>query len=211
MPDAVGADRAWALPGSPRDRVIRILKVALPIGAALLLVTLVLLPLTSDREFSFVLAKDRVDEASERMRVDAATYRGETNDGRPFELTAGSAIQRTSDTPEVELRRLSARIDGRDGRSIVSAPSGRYDMRTDRLRIAGPVRVDGASGYGLEGEAVDVDIRARTVRSDNPVTGDLPIGTFAAGRMQADVGGRVVVLEGGARLRITPGTARGRG
>jgi lipopolysaccharide export system protein LptC len=40
------------------------------------------------------------------------------------------------------------------------------------------------------------------------VTGQLALGTFSAGRMRADLDGRVVVLDGGARLKITPGTVR---
>jgi lipopolysaccharide export system protein LptC len=40
------------------------------------------------------------------------------------------------------------------------------------------------------------------------VTGQVRLGDFAATRMRADLVNRVVVLDGGVRLKITPGTVR---
>jgi lipopolysaccharide export system protein LptC len=38
----------------------------------------------------------------------------------------------------------------------------------------------------------------------------MPLGTFSAARMRADLNARTVRLEGRARLRITQGSVRGR-
>jgi lipopolysaccharide export system protein LptC len=191
-----------ALPGSSRDTIFGVLKWLLPAAAVLVLATIVILPLSKVQEFSFLLAKDKVAMAKERLRLDNAVYRGETARGEPFVISAAGAVQRSSAVPIVELRRLSARLQMADGPATVVAPAGRYFMETDRLQITGPVEMRSANGYSLDSATVDIDLNSRAVLTEAPVTGTLPIGTFRARRMRADIQGRRVVLEGGVHLRI---------
>ncbi|NJL18577.1 MAG: hypothetical protein HC938_16890 [Nitrospira sp.] len=74
-----------------------------------LLALLVVAPFQPDQEMSFVLAKDEVNLARERMRLTEALYRGEDSRGRPFVLRGGSAVQKTSAEPVIRLSDLSAR------------------------------------------------------------------------------------------------------
>jgi len=66
----------------------------------------------------------------------------------------------------------------------------------------GPVKLTSDAGYTVDTGTVDVNLDARTVMSREAVSGQLPIGSFSADRLSADVHGRVVVLEGRAHLRI---------
>ena len=93
--------RAWAAAGSNHDRLIAVLRILLPMAVGVLAAFLALAPLTVGRDISFVLSKDRVDVARERMRVTRATYSGDDRKGQPFELEAASAVAapRTSSTP----------------------------------------------------------------------------------------------------------------
>lgn len=202
------ARHAAALPGSARDRFVGVLKVALPVAAASLLAVIVIAPLTSVQEFSFLLSKDRVAMSRERLRVDNAVYRGETAKGQPFVIRAGGAVQRTSAVPVVELRALAADLKMTEGPARVTAPSGRYDMDKDTLLVAGPVRLDSEAGYTIDSEAVLISLIDRTVATDRPVSGTLPLGSFRANRLRADILGRQLVLDRGAHLRILPGRAR---
>ena len=90
--------RAWrqrvAAPGGRQDRVVRIARVALPMAAGVLVALLAMAPLTSGRDVSFLLDKNKVDVAPERMRAEAAEYRGQDDAGRPFSVSAQSAVQR---------------------------------------------------------------------------------------------------------------------
>ena len=81
-----------ALPGSGHDRLMGVLKLALPAAAVIVLLTIIIWPLTKVQEFSFLLAKDKVAMATERLRLDAAVYRGETARGEAFVISAGSAV-----------------------------------------------------------------------------------------------------------------------
>ncbi len=198
----------WAATGSSHDRVIAILRLVLPAAIVVLVVLLALAPLTVGRDISFVLSKDRVDVARERMQVTAATYRGQDSKGQPFTLNARSAVQTSSRDPVVRLKTLSAQIQLKDGPARVDAGEGRYDMDKEKVAIVGPVKFESADGYRLETRDVDIDLKSRTAESNGPVTGRMTRGTFSADRLTADLNQRVVVLEGRARLRIVQGQAR---
>ncbi len=189
-----------ALPGSRHDRVVGVLKWLLPLLAVAVLATIVVVPLSKAREFSFLLAKDNVAQARERLRLDSAVYRGETTRGEAFTIVAMNAVQRSSAVPVVELTSLSARIALKDGPATVVAPSGRYFLDEDRLQVAGPVKLESTAGYSVDSASVDIDLASRKVTSKAPVTGTLPLGTFRAGRFAGDIQGQRLVLDGGVHL-----------
>ena len=148
--EASALRRNAAPPGGAWDRLVATLKLALPAGAVAVLAASLIWPLTGPREFSFILSKDRVAEARERLRMDRAVYRGEDSRGQPFTITAASAVQKTSDTPIVELRDISAELRTADGPARADADVGRYDLEQESIDIVGPVKLQSASGYRLD-------------------------------------------------------------
>jgi lipopolysaccharide export system protein LptC len=201
--------RAWAAAGSSHDRLIALLRVALPVAVCVLAAFLALAPLTVGRDISFVLSKDRVEVSKERMRVSQATYRGEDSRGEPFRLDADSGVQQTSRDPILRLSGLRAELGQRRGPTRIIAQKGRYDLDSQRLAIDGPTQVDGADGFRLATADVLVDLNQRAMVSRRPVTGTMSLGTFAADRLLARFDSGVVTLDGGARLHIVQGRARG--
>ncbi len=184
--------------------------VVLPMLIGALAAVLVIAPLTKRSEISFMLNKDKVGMASERMKVSEALYRGEDNKGRPFSLHAGGATQKTSKVPVVEMQNLSARIVLDDGPAVLRTPSASYDMNRETVRVPGALLFESADGYRMTTRGVRVDLKSRTMASDTPVEGRMPLGTFRGDRMRADLNTKTVVLEGHARLHIVQGAARGR-
>ena len=199
---ALTARQRAALPGSHRDTLFGLLKRLLPVLAIVVLATIIIWPLAKVQEFSFLLDKGKVAVAPERLRVDNAVYRGETARGEAFNISAEGAVQRSSAVPIVELKQLTARLAMADGPATVVAPAGRYFLETDKLQINGPVRLESAAGYCLDSATVDIDLNSRKVSTEAPVKGELPIGRFSAGRMNGDIQGRSMVLDGGVHLRI---------
>lgn len=202
--------QVWARPGGSHDRLIRRLGVLLPSAIGALAAWLVIAPLAMRSEVSFVLAKDKVEVAKERMRVAEAVYRGQDARGRPFSLHAGSAVQATSRIPIVRLADLSARLAMADGPAVLRAPRAGYDMDAKMVRVDGPLLFESADGYRLATRDVNVDLEARTLAGQSRIDGRMPLGTFSGDRMHADLESRTVVLEGNARLHIVQGAARGR-
>lgn len=168
----------------------------------------VVLPLYAGGDVSFLLDKNKVEVAKERLRVQSATYRGEDDRGQAFALSAGSAVQKSSAEPIVKLEQLSARIGLRDGPASIVADYGHYDMDKQQVAIDGPVRVDSSGGYRLETQNSTVDLKTKTLKSGGAVTGTVPQGTFSADQMSADLEGHVVTLDGNARLRFVPRRTR---
>lgn len=192
----------WAAPGSQHDRMIGVLKAALPIIVGVLAAVLATAPFTHDQEVSFVLDKKKVDVASERMKVVEALYRGEDAKGQPFSLRAGSAVQKSSREPIVQLRDLEARLQINGKASVMAAQKGTYDIETERVGIVGPLQFQAEDGYRFTTRDVSIDLNSRKLASRGRVDGRMPIGTFGADNLRADLAQRTVTLQGRARLHI---------
>ena len=117
-------------------------------------------------------------------------------------------MQANSSDPVVKLRDLSAGITLKEGPAMLKADAGRYDMDRDIVMIDGPLSFNTADGYKLDTRDVAVGLKTRRLASGGPVTGQMPLGSFSAGRISADLDARSVVLDGRARLHIIQGRAR---
>ncbi|AMK17135.1 MULTISPECIES: LPS export ABC transporter periplasmic protein LptC [Sphingobium] len=203
------ARRHWAQPGGRHDRLVARLKNWLPVSVGVLAALLVTAPFTGGDKVSFVLDKNKVEVAKERMRVSEALYRGEDGKGQPFSLRAGSAVQKSSREPIVDLNDMSARILLREGPAVLTARQGRYDMDSERVAVDGPVQFEAAGGYRLTTRDVGIDLKTRRMRSDGRVDGRIPIGTFSGDHLEADLNARTVTLNGRASLRIEQNAIKG--
>ena len=202
------ARQVWAAPGSRHDRLITVARLVLPGAIGVLAAFLVTAPLTAGGDVSFVLDKNKVQVARERLKIQAANYRGQDTRGRSFSLAAQSAVQRSSAEPIVQLNRLAAAIRMPDGPATLEADTGRYDMNSEQVALDGPLHFRGPNGYDLQTRAATLDLRQRTLKSGGAVTGRVPQGTFSANSMRADLTERTVTLQGDARLRIVPRRTR---
>lgn len=194
----------WAQPGGRHDRIIAIANRALPVSIGVLFAFLVMAPLTMGGDASFVLDKNRVEVAKERMKLQQARYRGTDAKGQPFELDAGSALQKSSAEPVVRIADMAAAIRLSDGPATLTAPTARYDMDTERVDVNGPIKVRGPDDYTLDTSNAVVDLKSRQLQSTGEATGTVRQGTFRGDRMRADLEARTVTLDGNARLRFNP-------
>lgn len=200
--------RAFATPGGFHDRLIGFLVKALPAAIGVIAAVMILTPLFQRGEISFLLDRNKVAVTDERIAVSEAMYRGEDNQGRPFSLTAGSAVQASPRIPEVQMNNLVAKMLLSDGPAQITALSGNYNYNTSQVTVPGAVNFAAADGYRMVTKDVGIDLKSRRVAGSGGVEGAVPTGTFAADRIMADLGERTVTLQGNARLRMTPGKLR---
>ena len=191
----------WALPSGRHDRLIRLLRVGLPSTIGLLVAILAFSPFTGTQELSFVLNKDEVNLSRERMRLIEALYRGEDSKGRPFSLRAGSAVQKTSAEPVLEMTSLTARILLNDGPASILAQRGSYNLNRETMRVNGPLAVN-SPDYNMVASNVELSLKTKSMQSFGAVSGRTKVGTFRADRLKANLETRVVRLDGGVHLRI---------
>lgn len=196
--------RRWAAPGSSHDRIVAVSRFSLPVLIGVLSAFMVFMPLQGGGDVSFLLDKNKVEVASERLRIQSAMYRGADRLGRPFSISADSAVQKSSAEPVVQLSGLAAQIELADGPAVLRAGHGRYDLRREEVEIDSDVRFTAADGYKLTASSAVIDLKSRELRSDQRVNGTLPQGVFSADRMSADLDRRIVRLDGNTHLRIAP-------
>jgi lipopolysaccharide export system protein LptC len=110
--------------------------------------------------------------------------------------------------PIVDINGMFAQIALAQGPLMIAATQGQYDLDTQKVVIAGPVRVAGPDDYRLATSDVTVDMKTRQLASGGPVSGHMRLGQFQAGQLRADLGSRTVVLDNGARLKIVQGAVR---
>jgi lipopolysaccharide export system protein LptC len=212
MPEGAKSQRAssqrWALPGSAHDRLIKWTRIALPAAAGVLLAILALAPLDKKGDVSFILDKKKVQSAPERMRVEEARYTGTDDKGQQFSMTAGRAVQPSSNTPLVDINGMYAVLSMQQGPLLLTADQGRYNLDTQQVDVVGPINARGADGWQLKTEDVTVDLKQRQLASHGPAEGQMRLGQFRANQIRADLGTHTVVLDGGARLKIVQGAVR---
>jgi len=198
----------WAEPGGTHDRMVQFLARALPMGVGVIAALMVVTPLGPRGEVSFLLDRDKVAIIKERLRVDNALYRGEDKDGRPFSLTAGEAVQRSSSEGIVRMSDIVARLLLDDGPARLVAKAGQYDIDKEKVTVIGPMTVAAADGYHMVARDVSVDLATKTLVGAGGVDGEIPAGTFRADRLTVDLSARTITLSGNARLRMAPGKLR---
>lgn len=197
-----------AAPGSALDRIVRVLAVGLPALVGVVAAMMLITPLSPRGEISFLLDRNKVAIAEDRLRVDNAMYRGQDSHGRPFSLVAGEAVQQSNNVPIVELEDMTARIVLSEGPAVLTAPRGSYDIEEEQVGIPGMVRFNAADGYEFVARNVTIDLPSRTMAGEGQVSGAIPAGTFSADAMHANLQERVFSLDGHARLRMVPGRLR---
>lgn len=200
--------RHWAAPGGSHDRTVRLLARWLPGAVGVVAALMIVGPLFPRGEISFLLDRTKVAAVQERLRVADAMYRGEDSQGRPFTLTAGSAVQVSAAQPVVTMQNLVARIKLADGPAELAAMAGVYDYSKETVDVTGPVTFTTESGYRMTTQNIAIDLKRRIATGGGGVTGAIPAGTFSADRIIADLGERSVTLDGHARLLMQPGKLR---
>ncbi|AWW73376.1 LPS export ABC transporter periplasmic protein LptC [Erythrobacter sp. KY5] len=198
----------FAAPGGNHDRLVAFLARALPLGVGVLAALMIITPLSPRGEVSFLLDRNAVSVIDERLSVDNAMYRGRDNQGRPFSITAGEAVQRSSAEGKVRMDDLMAQLLLQDGPARLMAPGGVYDIDEEVVSVDGELRVRTADGYSMTASGVAFNLDTRTMSGDDGVEGAVPAGTFSADTMRGDLEARTIVLDGNARLRMVPGELR---
>ncbi|WP_017664404.1 LPS export ABC transporter periplasmic protein LptC [Porphyrobacter sp. AAP82] len=197
-----------AAPGGSHDRTVRLLARVLPMGVGVIAALMVITPLSPRGEVSFLLDRNKVALIDERLSVDNAMYRGRDNQGRPFSLLAGEAVQRSSAEGLVRMRDLVAQLLLAEGPARLAADGGTYDIDAETVTVEGPVRLTASDGYAMTASGVSVDLKSRTMLGREGVSGAIPAGTFSANTLRADLAARTITLEGRARFTMIPGQLR---
>lgn len=191
-----------------RARLMRRLKLALPIGAVALVALFFFNTRTGGGDDAFLDDFADLDAGSQSLSTSKPQFMGIDASGNPYEITADTASRKPQSEEIVELKSPRAVTTGADVKSVVAANAGVFHTDDKRLLLKDGVTFEHAAGldnYVLKTPAATVSIDDQTVVSDGGVDGDGPRGSkIAADRMNADNRQGSVVFEGNVRMRIFP-------
>lgn len=199
------------LPRAPKyqsgySRFVLLMKLALPVIAAIVVVMVVIWPelRTKPDRFQIGVSDLKIDTAG-GQRVVNARFTGVDSQNRPFSVTADSVVQPKGDAELVDLEGPKADITLSSGAWIaMTSPAGQYWRDREMLEMVGGVDLFHDEGYELHTEKARVDFKAGTATGETPVSGQGPFGTINSEGFRILESGAVVEFSGRARLVLFP-------
>lgn len=191
-----GGEQASWRAARRHTRRVHLLRLGLPVMALVIVGAMFL---------SFQALPSRVGELSlgdvgvsdNTVTMQNPNLTGHGSEGQHYEVTAERAKQELDAPDIVRLEMLSGLLRQPDGGWMrVEADHGVYDSERETLKLEDNIELrthDGRRGYF---EVADVDLREQTVKSDRPVTLEMPGGRVRADAMDVRDGGDTVDFRG---------------
>ncbi|MEM1314739.1 MAG: LPS export ABC transporter periplasmic protein LptC [Pseudomonadota bacterium] len=167
-------------------RVVRLLKIGLPLVALALMSALFLIPRETRFEGGLVYTSADLLALGEGLAVTSPSIAGATEAGEPFVVEAERAVPDGPDPTRVDLEIVLGAYQQAEGREItVAARTGVLRPKDQTLSLEGDVRLDTSDGYAVRMDVVEADLRAGSIVSSGPVSARGPAGSIEAGSFRA--------------------------
>jgi lipopolysaccharide export system protein LptC len=185
------------------SRLVRFLRIALPLAVVLITVGMSLLTWFNPLRMLATLpinVNDLVVSGS-KITMEQPRVNGFTKDQRAYEFTAEAAAQDLTKPDIVELRNINAKIEMEDKSTInMKAATGIYDTKRETLKLEGNILLTSTNGNtGKLTEAV-VDVRKGNVVSDRPVELEMLQGILNANQLEVVDSGTLIRFHGGVSM-----------
>jgi len=178
-------------------RLVKFLKLALPLVSVALIAILFCWPYMADspepapREFT--------EETVMKNELISPRFESRDKQNQPYSVTADRAVQSDRDPDLVLLENPKATLTLEKGDVGASALHGAYAQETEALRLEQNVVLT-YDGYEFHASAVDVDLKGYSAFSDRPVEGAGPDASLSAAGLKADGNTDTLILTGPAKL-----------
>lgn len=183
--------------------LVRFLRRAIPVGAVVAVVGLVVTPFLHPLQGVAGFSLNSVGITGGKVKMESPRLTGYRKDNRPYEVTAVEALQDIRNPTQVEMTTMVARIQmEREGWVTVNARTGLFDTQNEKLRLVDDVKVHTESGYDMRMRTADIDFKAGTVVSREPVKVNLSSTTIDANSLDVKDNGALIVFEGRVHVLI---------
>ncbi|WP_420568908.1 LPS export ABC transporter periplasmic protein LptC [Thalassovita sp.] len=191
------------------SRLVRGLKIILPLAALVLLSTVFLLSRGRDTTDSIPYARVDLQERINDGVINRPHFSGATRDGDLITFVAETAKPDPDDNARAEATKLAARIDLTSGTRITfDADTALLDTNLGNAHLTGGVSISSSTGYSVQTEGLRSSMQEISAESDGPVTGTGPGGQFDAGKMilttDNDTGAAHLLFTNGVKLVYQP-------
>lgn len=141
-----------------------------------------------------------------RVTLELPKLSGYRQDGKPYNVRATSGVQDIRKPNIVELNEIEAQFETTDQATVrLTSPTGVYDSSREFMQLRGDVRITSTKGFDVRMRSADMDFRAGTVTSDEPVTVVTGNGTVASDRVDIIDSGKQVTFQGNVKSMFNTG------
>lgn len=204
--------RTTGAKAAARSRVVRRLRIALPVFAVILVLALIFTSSSNSVDSATLSEFSDIAAATEELRMSNPSFAGIDSSGKPYEITAEAALQNPAAKDIVELQNPKAVQGGDNEGNTVTALTGRYLTEQNILELKDDVTMRhelGSQTYVLRSPSATVTVEDQIVTSNAGVGAVGPDGTnLKADRMKAYREDGRVVFEGNVSMRIYPSSAK---
>ncbi len=185
--------------------LVRILRIGLPIVG---IATVAFMAVSTFRLDFLALGLDvaglRIDGST--VTMDEPELTGYREGRGSYRIRAAKAEQDIDRPDVVNLTGLDGRLNGEDGNwARLQAGSGQLHTANQTLRLTDRVIIQADGGYRALLDSADVDIKAGTVVSNQPIKIDMLNGSLSADTMSVERSGQSASFEGGVKLEVILG------
>jgi lipopolysaccharide export system protein LptC len=201
--DAMEARFAMA---ARHSRLVRVLRVAVPAAVILSLAAILLVSVFNP--FRMLLPKLPVDMSNlvvsgTKVTMESPHLAGYSQDQRPYEVWANTAVQDITDPDHVELHTLRGKMLMEDQSTVtLEAVNGLMDTKQQQLELHKDIYVQTTAGYEAWLSQAFVDMNSGTVTSHEHVDVKWADGKISADTMKVTGGGDVVRFDGHVVMNI---------
>jgi lipopolysaccharide export system protein LptC len=199
---AAETNRAYALAIRHSARVRRLRKLIPTICVGLLLV-LVLAPYLNPFRAVAGLGLGPVSLSGTKVTMENPKLSGFRKDNKPYEMVAKTAVQDVRKPNFVELNQMTARIMMETNSwANLDAVKGYFDNQKEQMQLREGVRLRTDSGYDVRLKSADIDFKAGTVLSREPVTVNSGGTTVDADTLDVTDNGKQITFTGNVRAVV---------
>ena len=188
------------------SRFVGMMKLLLPLSAAVLVLTVVAWPYLAGRDNGIPLSFATVGLGlDENVFMTNARYMGADDKDQPYTLTAELATQDDSDPDIIQLTNPKADILLNEGTWLVlTADKGTLLRASEQLSLEGAVSIFSDIGYEFRTESAEIDLGKSLAYGDAPIEGQGPFGILNADSFRLDSKGHVIHFVGRVRMTLYP-------
>lgn len=207
MPDSgnyAGRSHAEYLRAQSHSRLVRALKVLLPLAAVLIVVAFVVVSWL-DNMVPEGVGIESVVIRDGKLIMQNPVMSGQSSDARPYKMRAARAVQDLSVPDVIVLEDIVADLPAPNGdTATLNAVSGTYNRAAQTMKFDQPLSLTTVEGMTATLQSANVDMANGGLVSDAPVAISTGGASVVAQSMQMTDKGRVIIFRDKVRMTIDP-------
>ncbi|MDP2120746.1 MAG: LPS export ABC transporter periplasmic protein LptC [Hoeflea sp.] len=186
------------------SRRVRILKLLLPLSAALIMIAFVAVSWI-DTLGPEGVAVESVSLRDGKLVMQNPVMSGQGSDARPYSMRAARAIQDLTTPDVIALEEIVADLPVSNGdKATLNALSGLYNRVAQTLVFDKAFTVTSEAGMEASLQSADIDLEEGNLETSDPVSIRSPEASVVAQSMKMQDKGRVIIFQDKVRMTINP-------